>query len=102
MRLSGGNLGAGFFEPVGDEVGGAGVAAHDRATEERRFADDYVGGRPVGLTAVRVEQHVAVFDAVKRLEDGVDRVRVAVTAAPMDVAYPDGDAGEFGCIASTA
>jgi hypothetical protein len=37
-----------------------------------------------------------VFDAVERFEDRVDGVGVAVAAAPLDVADPDGDAGEFG------
>jgi hypothetical protein len=37
-----------------------------------------------------------VFDAVERLQDGVDGVRVAVAAAPLDVADPDGDAGQLG------
>ena len=37
-----------------------------------------------------------MFDAVERFENGVDGVRVAVAAAPLDVADPDGDAGEFG------
>jgi hypothetical protein len=50
----------------------------------------------VGFAAVGVEQRVAVFDAVERLEDGVDGVRVAVAAAPLDVADPDGDARQFG------
>ena len=37
-----------------------------------------------------------MFDAVERLEDGVDGVRVAVAPAPLNIADPDGDAGEFG------
>lgn len=37
-----------------------------------------------------------MFDAVEGAEDGVGGVGVAVAAAPLDVADPDGDAGEFG------
>ena len=113
LQFSGGDLRAGFLEPVGDEVGAAGnaavvglaqrfdvvvaeFAAHDLVAEERRVADDDVGGRPFGFAAVRVEQRVAVFDAVERFQDRVDGVRVAVAPAPLDVADPDGDAGEFG------
>ena len=112
-QLAGGDLGAGLFEPVGDEVGAAGHAAvvglaqgfdvvgasslrMTFVAQKSRVADDDIGGRPVGFAAVRVEQGVAVFDAVERFEDGVDGVRVAVLAAPLDVADPDGDAGEFG------
>jgi hypothetical protein len=63
---------------------------------KRRVADDDVGGGPFGFAAVRVEQRVAVLDAVERLEDGVEGVRVAVAAAPLDVADPDGDARQLG------
>ena len=113
LQFSGFDLGAGFFEPVGDEVGatgdaavvglaqgldvvGAEFAAHDFVAQKRRVADDDVGGGPVGFAAVGVEQGVAVFDAVERLEDGVEGVGVAVTAAPLDVADPDGHSRQFG------
>ena len=125
MQFSGGDLGAGFFKPVGDEVGaardatvvglaqyldvfGAEFAAHDFVTKERRVANDNVGGRPHGFAGPHPrplsrrrargegQQGIAVFDTGERLENRVGGVAVAVAPAPLNIADPDGNAGKFG------
>ena len=45
---------------------------------------------------IGVEQGVAVLDAVQGAQDGVPGDFPAVAAAPLDVADPDGDPGQFG------
>ncbi len=113
MAQPGGDMSAGFLEPVADQIGpsrhAAGVGftqgfdvgvaqfpAHDAAAQKRRVADDHVGLGPFGFRAIGVQQRVPVLDAIQRLQDGVGGVRVAVAPAPLDVADPDGDAGQFG------
>ena len=103
----------GFLEPVADQIGPAGHAVRvDRieggkvsipelsallaASQEWRIAHDDLGDWPRGFRAVRVEQGVAVLDARQRWQDGVGGVLVAIAPAPLNVADPDGDAGQFG------
>jgi len=107
------DLRPGLLEPVGHQVGAAGhtafiaapqpidveiaqLAAHHLVAQEGRIADDHVRFRPDRFAAVGVEQRVAMLDAVQGAQDGVPGDLPAVAAAPLDVADPDGDAGEFG------
>ena len=102
-----------LLEPIGHQIGAARdtafvtpaqpfdvvvaqFAAHHLVAQKRRIADDDIGLRPRGLAIVGIEQGVAVLDAVQGAEDGISGDFPSVTAAPLDVADPDGDAGEFG------
>ena len=108
-------MGAGFLEPVGHQVGAAGdsarvgfaqgldvavsqLPAHHLVAQKRRVAHDHIGPGPFGFRAIGVEQGIPMLDAVQRLQDGVGGVLVAIASAPLDVADPDGDAGQFGGI----
>lgn len=106
-------MGAGLLEPVGHQIGAprhpsqisftqdihvaiAQLPAHDAAAQKRRIAHNDIRLGPFGFRAIGVQQSIPMFDAIQRLQDGVGGVRVAVAPAPLNVADPDGDAGQFG------
>jgi len=112
-RLSRGDLRPRLLEPVcyqirasGDatlikftqclDVGIAQFAAHHLVAQKRRITDDYIRLWPRCLAAVRVEEGVSVFDTIQGAEDGVTGNFSSIAAAPLNVADPDGDPGEFG------
>ena len=107
------NLRPCFFKPVRHQIRAAGhaafvalaqlvdglvaeFAAHHLVAQKRRIAHNHIDVRPERFGAVRVEQRVAVLDGVQRLQNRVGGVGVAVAAAPLNIANPDGDAGQFG------
>lgn len=113
MALPRGEVGAGLLEPVAHQIGPAGHAAgigfaqgvdvgvaqfpaHHFVPQKWRVAHDDIRLGPLRFRAIWVQQGVPVGDAVQGLQNGVGGVRVAVAAAPLDIADPDGDAGQFG------
>ena len=113
LRQPGLDLGARLFKPVGDQIGPArhptGVAmaqpvhivvaqlaAHHFVAQEGRIADDDIRLGPSRLAAVRVEQGVAVLDAVERPEDRFTGDVPAIAATPLDIADPHRGARQFG------
>ena len=93
------------------------------AAQERRVADDDVGGRPLGFARARRgddglavvpgfrramtgkragrwrrQQRITLLDGVEGPEDGVPGQREAVVSHPLDFADPDRDSRQFGGI----
>ena len=70
------------------------------AAEERWIPHDELGVGPAGFLGLRwighVEQSVAVLDVVEGFEDRVASIAQAVADHPLDLADPDGHAGELG------